>query len=449
MSRFCQALIVAKSAFARSAVTFSLAGVLAMSSVASFAQVNRIDVIRPDAPSLAAYGDFDIGVRTLTLVDEDRVDVLNTPRGGEAVKYDRSLTVEIWYPAQLNGQERGGQYEAITRNPAITATLHGQAVRDAEVDTSAGTFPLVVISHGYPGNRYLMSHLGENLASKGYVTVSIDHTDSTYDDAQAFTSTLYNRPLDQRFVIESMAQMAADSSSFLAGLVDANNTGVVGYSMGGYGLVNNLGGGYSDDIVSSFMAPPNELLREHASGNPEFRGNLDPRIKAGFAIAPWGMERGFWRAQDLAGIEVPTFYVAGDNDTVAGYEKGVRAIYEAAVNSERYLLTYKNAGHNAGAPYPVPRELIDSETGEGASHYTDPVWDNVRMNNVMDHFATAYFGYLLKGDDSMLEYLDVVPDGADAVYSMSGDKANEDHTYWPGFEAGSAIGLKLERLAKQ
>ncbi len=444
MSRFRQALIAAKSA-----LTVTIAGVLTMSTVAGLAQVNRIDVIRPDAPSLAAYGSHDIGVRTLTLVDEGRVDVLNTPRGGESAIYDRSLTVEVWYPAQLNGQARGGQYQAITRNPAITATLHGQAVRDAEADASEGAFPLIVISHGYPGNRYLMSHLGENLASKGYVTVSIDHTDSTYDDAQAFTSTLYNRPLDQRFVIESMAQMAADDSSFLAGMLDANNTGVVGYSMGGYGLVNNLGGGYSDEIVGSFMAPPNELLSRHASGNPEYRNNLDSRIKAGFAVAPWGMERGFWREQDLAGIEVPTFYLAGDNDTVAGYENGVRAIYEAAINSDRYLLTYKNAGHNAGAPYPVPHEIIDSETGEGASHYTDPVWDNVRMNNVMDHFATAYFDYLLKGDESMLEYLDVVPDGADAVYSMSGGKANDDHSYWPGFEDGSAVGLKLEKLSKQ
>jgi hypothetical protein len=32
---------------------------------------------------------------------------------------------------------------------------------------------------------------------------------------------------------------------------------------------------------------------------------------------------------------------------------------------------------------------------------------------------------------------------------MSGDKADEDHTYWPGFEAGSAIGLKLEKLSKR
>ena len=261
---------------ASAAKTLTIAGVLIMSSVASNAQVNRIDIIRPDAPSLAAYGDFDIGVRTLTLTDVGRVDVLNTQRGAEATIYDRSLTIEVWYPAQLtSGQSRGGEYRAITRNPEITATLSGQAVRDAAPDTSAGAFPLVVISHGYPGNRYLMSHLGENLASKGYVAVSIDHKDSTYDDAQAFSSTLYNRPLDQRFVIEAMAQLSADAGSILAGMLDANNTGVVGYSMGGYGLVNNLGGGYSDEIVPSFMSPPNELLALHATGNPNYRDNLD------------------------------------------------------------------------------------------------------------------------------------------------------------------------------
>ena len=415
---------------ALAAKTLTLAGALTMSSALVHAQMNRIDTIRPDAPALAAFGDYAIGVRTLTLTDPNRIDVLNTARGGGLAIYDRNLTVEVWYPATLAaGQTRGGVYEAVTRNPAITATLHGQAVRDAEPDLTDAAFPLVVISHGYPGNRYLMSHLGENLASKGFVTVSIDHTDSTYDDAQAFPSTLYNRPLDQRFVIESMAQLAADDSSFLSGMLDANNTGVVGYSMGGYGLVNNLGGGYSDDIVGSFMAPPNNLLDEHSTGNTAFRANLDTRIKAGFAIAPWGMERGFWREQDLAGIEVPTFYLAGDNDTVAGYEEGVRAIYKAAVNSDRYLLTYKNAGHNAGAPYPVPHEILASETGEGASHYTDPVWDSVRMNNIMDHFATAYFTYQLKGDRSMLDYLDVVADGAEAVYAMSNGAPSDAHTY--------------------
>jgi len=445
-----QRKISPSSAVVLATKALTIVGVLTMNFVASNAQVNRIDIIRPDAPSLAAYGDYDIGVRTIVVTDLGRVDVLNTQRGSEVAIYDRSLTVEVWYPAQLaSGQSRGGEYLAITRNPEIIARLSGQAVRDAVPDTSAGAFPLVVISHGYPGNRYLMSHLGENLASKGYVAVSIDHKDSTYDDAQAFSSTLYNRPLDQRFVIESMAQLAANPDSFLAGMLDANKTGVVGYSMGGYGLVNNLGGGYSDEIVPSFMSPPNELLSLHATGNPDYRNNLDSRIKAGFAIAPWGMESGFWREQDLTGIRVPTFYLAGDNDTVAGYQNGVRAIYEAAVNSDRYLLTYKNAGHNAGAPYPVPREILDSETGEGASHYTDPVWDSVRMNNVMNHFVTAYFNYHLKGDATMLEYLDVYPDGAAAIYSVKNGVPSDEHSYWPGFEEGSAVGLKLEKLTRR
>lgn len=426
---------------------FGIVALFVSTASGAVAQENRIDTVRHDAPELAIFGDYDIGVRTLQFVDPDRIDILNTERGGENAIYDRSLTVEVWYPAELAaGQEPGGVYQTITRNPAIAATLHGTAVRDAEPNSADARYPLVIISHGYPGNRYLISHLGENLASKGYVVASIDHTDSTYDDQKAFQSTLYNRPLDQRFVLDTLDNLSNDSGSFLNGLLDAQTTGVVGYSMGGYGLVNNLGGGYSDEIVGSILAPPNELLHQHATGNPDYRANLDPRIKVGFAIAPWGMTSGFWRSEDLAGIDVPTFYLAGDNDKSAGYETGVRAIYEGAVNSDRYLLTFKNAGHNAGAPYPIPVEILNSGDITGADHYTDPVWDNVRMNNIMDHFATVYFDHYLKQIEGRLSYLDVVPDGADGVYSVSRGQPKDDHTYWKGFGPNTAIGLKLERL---
>ena len=62
-----------------------------------------------------------------------------------------------------------------------------------------------------------MSHLGENLASKGYVVVSIDHPDSTYDDQKAFGSTLYNRAFDQLFVLNEMARLGAAGSGVDAG----------------------------------------------------------------------------------------------------------------------------------------------------------------------------------------------------------------------------------------
>lgn len=426
----------------------SIVAILLFSTSIVFAQTNRIDIIRHDAPELAKFGNYNIGVRTLDIIDKDRVDVLATKPGEANAIYDRKLTIEIWYPATLKAdQVPGGQYQAMTRNPSIIATLHGRAVRDAAPLRGDTPYPLVVISHGYPGNRYLMSHLGENLASKGYVVASIDHTDSTYDDQQAFPSTLYNRPLDQRFVIETMAQLNNSESGFLKGMVDANRTGVVGYSMGGYGLVNNLGAGYNDTIAASALASPNALLSAHASGNPEYRANLDSRIKAGFAIGPWGMGSGFWSKNDLKGIKVPAFYLAGDADNVSGYANGTRAIFEGAVNSDRYLLTFKNAGHNAGAPYPLPIEIANNDNKLGASHYTDPVWDNVRMNNIMDHFATAFFDYYLKNETARKSYLNLIPDGADGVYSIEDGKASEKHTYWKGFSAGGAVGLKLEHLS--
>jgi predicted dienelactone hydrolase len=157
--------------------------VLAAAGGSGVAQSNRIDTVTPSAPELAPYGKYAIGVRTVQATDKNRPDILNTKEGGPTARYDRTLTLEVWYPAALAaGQKPGGDYRAITRDPAITATLHGQAVRDAAPLTTEAPYPLVVISHGYPGNRYLMSHLAENLASKGFVSVAIDLKVSTDDD---------------------------------------------------------------------------------------------------------------------------------------------------------------------------------------------------------------------------------------------------------------------------
>ena len=378
-------------------------------AVMTFAQQNQIDFINPLAPEFAQFGKLDIGVRTIEVSSPDAVDVLSTPRGGETAVYERRLTVEVWYPADLAGGEPGGTYEAITRNPQITATLRGRASRNADALVGAGPYPLIIISHGYPGNRYLLSHAGENLASKGYIVASIDHKESTYEDQQSIASTLYNRPIDQRTVLNSMAALSEDIESPFYSLVDSENTGIIGYSMGGYGLVNNLGGGFSEQSVNGFISPPNALLEIHSTSNPNFRDRLDVRVKAGLLVAPWGMNAGFWTDTDLAGITVPSFYIAGDQDTVAGYDNGTKKIYEGAINSERYLLTYLGAGHNAGAPISLPMELDNDENAEPATHYRDDNWDNVEMNNIMDHFATIWFDKHLKGVERV-EALNSIPE---------------------------------------
>lgn len=411
---------------------------------------NRIDFIRPDAPELAPQGDYAIGVRTLEFSNPDQVDVVNTVEGEDNVIYDRPLTVEIWYPAVVEEGTQPTPYIVGTRDTAIDATLIGRAVRDAEPNVGEGPYPLIIISHGFPGNRFLLSHLGENLASKGYVTVSIDHTDSTYADQAAFGSTLLNRSLDQLFVLDTVAELGAeDSDSFLAGIVDTANTGIIGYSMGGYGAVNVIGGGYTEASASFGFSPPNGLLALRQAGAEAYEATFDERIKAAVAIAPWGMNAGFWDEAGLAGIETPVMFMAGSVDDVSGYENGTRAIFEAAVNADRYLLTFENANHNAAAPIPVPQEILDAGSPR-YTHYVDAVWDTVRMNNIAQHFTTAFFGIYLKGQEELLDYLDLVEVASEGVFSVD-DEGNflDDHTYWMGFPDRTAVGLTLEHELPQ
>lgn len=429
-------------------MTRFLLGMLAALAVTCLpAQQNRIDVVRHDAPELAYYGEYDIGVRTLSFSNPNQVDVANITAGHAPPLSDRRLIVEVWYPAQLGeNQDTGGSYSATTRNLSVTATLHGRAVREAQPLASSEPIPLLIISHGYPGNRFLMSHLAENLASKGYVVASIDHRDSTYSDQITIWSTLYHRPLDQVFVIDKIAELSKVNGSFLKNLVDSDTVGIVGYSMGGYGMLVNLGAGYSDATVAAAEGIPVEIAKRHAASNAQFANSSDSRIKAGFAIAPCCMNRGMWTPSDLHKVTKPVFFLAGSADETAGYESGTRAIYENTRNSDRYLLTYLHAGHNAIAPIPLPIEIQESADQAGASHYTDAVWDSIRSSNIMIHFATAFFDYKLKGDVSRLPYLQLVPKSDDGVYAIEEGQEAAQHSYWKGFPQSTAHGLVLEHL---
>ncbi len=428
----------------------ALSGTLCLSAFAADYN-NRIDLIRPDAPELATPGDLPVGVRTITVTNKNQIDILNVDDDKDLPRYDRSLTLEVWYPA-ADGTGNGGTYSDVQLRDGVTKVeLNGLAVRDADPLKAETPFPLVMISHGYPGNRFLLSYLGENLATKGYVVVSIDHTESTYDNRAAFGSTLVNRPLDQRFVLDEIDRLSKDNSSFLSGIVDADDTGLIGYSMGGYGAVISAGGGVTEKSTEYSWGAPNGTLKMHLAGSDTHEALIDPRIKAVVAFAPWGMNTGFWDAEGLKGVRKPIFFIAGSDDDVSGYENGTKAIFEASVNTRRYLLTFEYANHNAGAPMPPPTESWQpSENLDFIpfDHYADPVWDNVRMNNISQHFITAFLGQYLKGDNEMAAYLDLVEHSRDAVHALNEDGTPKpEHNYWKGFPARTAKGLSLMRKA--
>ena len=423
---------------------------LAASAVTPLLAQNRIDGQSPDAPELAAYGSLPVGVRKLALVNKDQINILaidsSLPRPATFPLYDRPLTVEVWYPA-AQGSVGDTSIQTLLRDGTTEVTLQGRAIRDAAMATGGTPAPLLLLSHGYPGNRFLMSHFAENLASKGYVVASIDHTDSTYGDIGAFGSTLVNRPLDQLFVLNEMARLNAEAGSDFAGRIDTNNTALLGYSMGGYGALVTAGAGLSD-LGLSYGVTPFDTLDIHKAGSATHEALPDPRIKTAIAIGPFGQNLGVWDEAGLAGIQIPTLFMAGSNDTVSGYTNGVRKIWENAVNSDRALLTFDGGSHNTVAPIPAPVESFYFNDTLGfniSEHYTDPVWDTVFMNNVGQHFLTSWLDIYLKGDLTKERYLDLVANGSDGVWSANPDGSfKDDHTYWAGFQNGTAAGIRFE-----
>ncbi|PHN08110.1 alpha/beta hydrolase family protein [Flavilitoribacter nigricans] len=391
----------------------------------------------PDAPLLAARGELGVGVRTIDLVHKDQADILNY-KDGETPRYDRPLKVEVWYPAEIpSGKEEIEIYREVLGNrgdtlrPLIPFEFKGRSLRDATILSPEKPYPLVILSHGYTGSRLLFTYLAENLASKGYVVASIDHTESTFRDANRFTSTLLNRSLDQLFVLDEMDRLSrTGSGSFLAGRVDASNTGLVGYSMGGYGALNTTGAGFSPKAVAWFksISGGSDALADRATGSEVYRQSQDERIRAVVAFAPWGMTVGVWDSVGLQGLTRPTLFVAGSEDDISGYENGIKAIYDGAVNADRYLLTYMNARHNVAPNAPPQAALQNGLHLDEYLRYADSVWDQRRINNINQHFVTAFLGLHLQGQDNE-KYLDVPI------------SANENP--WEGFKPRTAVGLEL------
>jgi predicted dienelactone hydrolase len=404
-----------------------------------------------DAPELAPRGPYGVGVRTVVLHNPGQPDILNFDKAtGKAPTYDRPLTVEVWYPAVIpKGTEERTVYEMPmprSSEKAHETAVAGKALRDAT--PIAGTpFPLVIVSHGYPGSRFFLSYLTENLASKGYVVAAIDHTDSVIGQEKEFSSTLLNRASDQLFTIEALEALAVPAGNFLHGLIDASRVAIVGYSMGGYGALASAGAGYSKSSMAAQFVPGG-YFDHWTAGNPEYQSRLRKEVKAVVAIAPWGNQppNNMWDAAGLAGIHIPLLMIAGDQDDISDFSHGIAPAFEKAVNSERCMLVYENARHNVGGN-PAPAEARTSFTTQ--EYFDEPVWRKERITAINQHFITAFLDLYLKGDESRRAYLHVAPEKSnDGVWPLKrgesvGAKFSDGDKYWKGFQRRWAVGLEM------
>ncbi|WP_242906215.1 alpha/beta hydrolase family protein [Actinomadura terrae] len=214
----------------------------------------------------APSGPQRIGTTALHLVDHSRRDPWTAPA-------PRELMISLWYPT-LNA-------DAHRRAPWLTRAAASQYLKKAGKDlrtplddvvlpmTHAGQGapvrahargnPVVLFSPGYGSMRAMGTALVEDLASRGYVVVTIDHTyDSQFVEFPGGRLELTRKPAEQseeavakaskarlddtRFVLDQLAALNAGRNPDaeqrglprgLKGSFDLSRIGMFGHSLGG------------------------------------------------------------------------------------------------------------------------------------------------------------------------------------------------------------------------
>lgn len=391
-------------------------------------------------PSLANARPATVGVTTLRLTHLNQINAQDF-----SSRIDRALTVEVWYPALPDSNAPRATYSDLTRS-GKPFTLQGRAARNAKAAPlqPRQPAPLVVLSHGYTGYRSMFFDLAEHLASHGYVVVSIDHTDSTNahvdfakNPGSGFMSTLLNRARDQQFVLTAVNQKESEFKH----LIDPQRAAVIGYSMGGFGVLNTVGGCYNF---------PTAMLAGFGLSEPEVSGaktvldicnagaqDLDPRWRGFVAIAPWGGEQGVHNQASLANIKAPGLFIAGELDDVSGYTNGVSKLFKQTRGDSKYMMVYENARHNIAA-HPAPRVAYDNDLDIG--HYFEPAWSSETISRINNHMILAFLNCHVRAQNSNCNALPT-SQSSDQLKQADGSLSPA----WPGFKERWATGLQFHR----
>jgi predicted dienelactone hydrolase len=332
----------------------------------------------------SARGIYRVGVKTVKLTDATR---------------NRPLTLEVWYPAKLEASAEKSVYKSTVG--ATPYSVQARAGRDAPALEAAQKFPLIVYSHGQPGSRMQAHYLLEHLASQGYVVAALDHTGSTHADVtqESYATGLVDRPLDILFAATEIPKQFSSS--------DANNIGLLGYSYGGYSSLNAAGIGLDSANLAAYCKRTNNegpcFLQSFFTPLEAARGSkvvkADPRIKAVFVMAPYGIP--WFSPQAFADMRVPLFVGGGSSDTVATYNRDALEAFKMSGSKNKYLLTLEAATHNPWIVCP-PDVKVNAQDFERCS---EPNWDHAKSHAVTQHFAAAFFGRFLQNKPELEQYL--------------------------------------------
>lgn len=246
----------------------------------------------------------------------------------------KPLLIGIWYPTDA----------APMPHPL------GLFIQDVAADAapSAGSHPLVVISHGTGGTFEGHYDTALALAHAGFVVASVSHTGDTYDDqSQAvaiWTRSGHIHRLIDYVVTEWMGRER----------VDADRVGVFGFSAGGLTALVVAGGTPNLSRVGpQCQAHPRYfecgvISRAHvdvgvlAAGQPASVWVHDPRIKAAVVAAPaLGYTFG---AEGLKDVRVPVQLWRAEDDHILPHPDYAEAVRKTLPTPPEFHLV-ENADH--------------------------------------------------------------------------------------------------------
>ncbi|MEV0295982.1 hypothetical protein [Nocardia sp. NPDC050710] len=210
-------------------------------------------------------GKYLVGETVLHLVDTARQDPFHTDR-------QRELMVSVFYPATDVDKHPRAHYISTALIPDLEKrfgiALPGLLTNSyTDAPALAGTaYPVILYSPAAGDTRVYGTGLAEDLASRGYVVVTVDPTyESIVEfpggrvvppapapngfDTEIRKKYVSARLADTRFVLDAITQLGhgvnpdADHRSLPAGLdraLDLEHVGMVGHSSGGYAAVESL-----------------------------------------------------------------------------------------------------------------------------------------------------------------------------------------------------------------